>query len=162
AAVSNGRRAALARPAAIVTSATVDVQVLRIGAKQMTLAVFRQLLRDDDIDGPKWGTVNYHHRLFPFPCKGYPDDEHAHLVWHKGNDLIHAALLLVDGYVSEHLRHAKQILGFVMKDHGYQYLAGDEASAILDLLLSLSSEELIRLDMDRPWQNRSRAWIDRA
>lgn len=48
-----------------ISTASVDVQVMRIGAKQMTLAVFRQLQRRDIFDGSgelltvPWGWVNY-------------------------------------------------------------------------------------------------------
>ena len=81
-------RAALARPMAALTTATVDVQVLRIGAKQMTLAVFKQLLRDDDITGSMWGTVNYHHGSFNCDHRG----EHRHVVWQKDDVLRHAVV----------------------------------------------------------------------
>lgn len=48
-----------------ITTATVDIQVMRIGTKQMTLAVFRQLPYRDifaesgDLMGFPWGWVNY-------------------------------------------------------------------------------------------------------
>jgi hypothetical protein len=95
-------RAALARPAAIVTSATVDVHVLRIGAKQMTLAVFRQLHRDDALDGPMWGTVNYCHRLFDWPCDPKHPEGHQHIVWQDGSELRHGMRRTIIGIGSEH------------------------------------------------------------
>jgi hypothetical protein len=48
-----------------ISTATVDIQVMRIGTKQMTLAVFRQLPEKDIFDcwgnllAPPWGWVNY-------------------------------------------------------------------------------------------------------
>lgn len=48
-----------------ISTATVDIQVMRIGTKQMTLAVFRQLpfseifCRDGNLLAPPWGWVNY-------------------------------------------------------------------------------------------------------
>lgn len=48
-----------------ITTVTVDIEVIRIGSKQMTLAVFRQLQNKDifDDDGnlvaPPWGWVNH-------------------------------------------------------------------------------------------------------
>jgi len=48
-----------------ISTATVDIQVMRIGTKQMTLAVFRQLPyrdifhRSGKLVAPPWGWVNY-------------------------------------------------------------------------------------------------------
>jgi hypothetical protein len=48
-----------------ISTATVDIQVMRIGTKQMTLAVFRQLHGKDifnecgNLLAPAWGWVNY-------------------------------------------------------------------------------------------------------
>jgi len=50
---------------ASISTATVGIQVMRIGTKQMTLAVFRQLPTKDIFDqygyllAPAWGWVNY-------------------------------------------------------------------------------------------------------
>jgi hypothetical protein len=50
---------------ASISTATVDIQVMRIGTKQMTLAVFRQLPyrnifhRSGKLVAPPWGWVNY-------------------------------------------------------------------------------------------------------
>jgi hypothetical protein len=57
----------------VITTATVDIQVIRIGTKQMTLAVFRQLPRKDifDLSGnllaDPWGWVNYDREGRPKP-----------------------------------------------------------------------------------------------
>ena len=71
-----------------VTTAAVEVKTLTISGKQVTLAVFRQLIEeplinDDDgtLNGVPWGTVNYH----PDKCAG--DPKHYHVVWQKGDDL---------------------------------------------------------------------------
>lgn len=69
-----------------IATATVNIQVIRIGAKQMTLAVFRQLPRMDIFDAvgnllaPPWGWVNYETTwnttpfLFSFEGVLYRDD----------------------------------------------------------------------------------------
>ena len=65
----------------------VEVKVLKIGKRQVTQAVFKQLLKEPIIDpntgellGEAWGSVNYH-----------PDctlsGKHVHVVWRKGNEL---------------------------------------------------------------------------
>jgi hypothetical protein len=49
----------------VISTATVDIQVIRIGTKQMTLAVFRQLpyktiyRKSGALLAPPWGWVNY-------------------------------------------------------------------------------------------------------
>ena len=65
----------------VITTATVEIQVMRIGSKQMTLAVFRQLPHRDIFgeDGSlvalPWGWVNYDRgeggsKPFVFSCDG--------------------------------------------------------------------------------------------
>ncbi|MER5504813.1 hypothetical protein ABT052_05715 [Streptomyces sp. NPDC002766] len=72
---------------ATVTTATIEVQALRIGKKQVTQAVFRQLKEealitdDGTLKGIPWGTVNYH----PDKCSDAP--EHLHVVWQNGDQL---------------------------------------------------------------------------
>ena len=78
---------------ATVTTATIQVQALTIGKKQVTLAVFRQL-EDEDIikpldaslGGEPWGRVNYH------PDKCADQKEHIHVVWQKGDELRRATV----------------------------------------------------------------------
>ncbi len=69
-----------------VQTLTVDVAVVRIGKKQMTLSVFRQLEVERLIDpatrqlrGVPWGRVRYHNHC--------PEREHLHIVWQKGREL---------------------------------------------------------------------------
>jgi hypothetical protein len=92
---------------ASIQTATVDVKVIRIGQRQMTLSVFRQLkkeaLIDWDVDervyqlrGQPWGLVNY----CPGCCKQY---EHLHVVWQKDNELRRASVVL-NWYEDEDLR----------------------------------------------------------
>lgn len=71
----------------------VSIQTVRIGKKQMTLSVYKQLQREEsftDIFEPKgqfWGRVNY--------CPGgvcgidpkRRPSRHIHIVWQKGNEL---------------------------------------------------------------------------
>ncbi len=70
-----------------IRTAIVEVKTLTISGKQVTLAVFRQLVSEPLTDadhrplGPMWGTVNYH----PDKCADAP--EHHHVVWQRGSDL---------------------------------------------------------------------------
>lgn len=72
---------------ATITTATIEVKALTIGARQVTLAVFRQLrseqliAEDGTLLGTPWGTVNYH------PDKCADEKEHVHVVWQKGTEL---------------------------------------------------------------------------
>lgn len=77
---------------ATVTTATIQVQALTIGKRQVTLAVFRQLkeepliAEDSTLLGEPWGVVNYH----PDKCADAP--EHLHVVWQKGDELRRSAV----------------------------------------------------------------------
>ncbi|MEV5516953.1 hypothetical protein AB0L50_29270 [Streptomyces flaveolus] len=78
---------------ATITTASIQVQALTIGKKQVTLAVFRQLEDEDIIKpidaglaGEPWGRVNYH------PDKCAEDKEHIHVVWQKGDELRRATV----------------------------------------------------------------------
>jgi hypothetical protein len=70
-----------------VTTAAVEVKTLTISGKQVTLAVFRQLItapliKDDGaLNGIPWGVVNYH----PDKCVGLLP--HKHIVWQRGETL---------------------------------------------------------------------------
>ena len=82
---TNGRR--ITTHEATVRTAAVEVKTLTISGKQVTLAVFRQLLKEDLIDersgdllGVPWGTVNY----FWGDCV---EGRHLHVVWQKGTEL---------------------------------------------------------------------------
>src|SRR5262245_60545334 len=74
---------------ATVKTATVEVKVLSISGRQVTLAVFRQLIEEPLINpttaelyGSPWGTVNYH-----WSSCGVLTGEHLHVVWQKGQEL---------------------------------------------------------------------------
>ncbi len=73
---------------ATITTATIQVQAMTIGARQVTLSVFRQLIEepliadDGTLNGEPWGTVNYH----PGKC-GESYAEHWHAVWQRGEEL---------------------------------------------------------------------------
>jgi hypothetical protein len=70
-----------------VTTATVQIRTLTVSGKQVTLAVFRQLIEeplvteDGKLAGLPWGTVNYH----PDKCADY--SRHLHVVWQDGDEL---------------------------------------------------------------------------
>lgn len=74
-----------------IKTATVEVKALVIGGKQVTLSVFRQLIKAPVVGdgnrllGTVWGHVNY----FWGECK--PD--HLHIVWQKGDELRRACVL---------------------------------------------------------------------
>jgi hypothetical protein len=83
-----GRPAPLTTHNAQITTATVQIKTLTIGGKQVTLAVFRQLIEeqlidaDGNLNGVPWGTINYH----PDKC-GADDGHHLHAVWQQGTVL---------------------------------------------------------------------------
>lgn len=74
---------------ASLQTATISIRTLQVNNKQMTQAVFRQLVRWDAWDksrlslrGPIWGWVNYH----PERCdRG--GDPHYHYIWQDGTSL---------------------------------------------------------------------------
>jgi hypothetical protein len=72
-----------------VRTMQVEVRVMKVGNKQVTLALYRQLTREQVIDartgqlrGVPWGLVNYN----AGDCGGY-GPEHLHVVWQKGGAL---------------------------------------------------------------------------
>jgi len=78
---------------ATVTTATVEIKTLTVSGRQVTLAVFRQLIEEPILDrltaeiiGNAWGSVNYH----PDKCGDGP--EHLHIVWQKGAELRRATI----------------------------------------------------------------------
>jgi hypothetical protein len=87
--MSNGRVINV-RDAQIKT-AKVEIKSLTVSGKQVTMGVFRQLIKEPVIDpetfelrGLPWGTVNY----FPKPCT----PNHLHVVWQKGTELRRACV----------------------------------------------------------------------
>lgn len=78
---------------ATITTAAVEVKTLTVSGKQVTLAVFRQLIEEPILDqltaeitARPWGTVNYH------PDKCSDDPEHVHVVWQRGDELRRSAV----------------------------------------------------------------------
>jgi hypothetical protein len=72
---------------AIVRPAKVELQIISISGKQMTLAVFRQLEVENvinselQIQGKLWGRVNYCWSI----CDRSPS--HIHVIWQKDDEL---------------------------------------------------------------------------
>ncbi|MGB9791857.1 MAG: hypothetical protein ACPLTR_04675, partial [Thermacetogeniaceae bacterium] len=71
-----------------LSKVSVEIQVVRVGDKQMTLAVFRQLEKEPLINwrtlrfrGIPWGWVNYHKGCL----KRF---EHLHIIWQDGERLL--------------------------------------------------------------------------
>jgi hypothetical protein len=71
-----------------ITTASVEIKTLTVSGKQVTLAVFRQLLEqplvreDGTLTGEPWGIVNYH----PDKCAG-SSVAHWHVVWQDRREL---------------------------------------------------------------------------
>jgi hypothetical protein len=87
-----------------IKTATVEVRTLTISGKQVTLAVFRQLveerlmLPDGNLRGIPWGRVNYHpdracSHTGPHGASDgrtvfdWCEASHMHVVWQKGTEL---------------------------------------------------------------------------
>lgn len=70
-----------------IATATVEIKTLTMSGRQVTQAVFRQLIEkplvshDGTFNGLPWGVVNYH----PPHCGGW--GTHLHVVWQEGHDL---------------------------------------------------------------------------
>ncbi|SMB96310.1 hypothetical protein SAMN00808754_1446 [Thermanaeromonas toyohensis ToBE] len=86
-----------------IDTVSVAVHVIRIGGKEMTLSVFRQLPMEPLVDpntgelaGIPWGRVNYHWGCNMAGTRvrfGAPGTEnHVHVVWQKGDELRHAVV----------------------------------------------------------------------
>lgn len=80
--------------AASVATISVTIQALKIGRKQMTQSVFRQLkdeapydLENLKLKGVVWGWVNYHWGI----CEVRYG--HRHLVWQLGDELRRATVV---------------------------------------------------------------------
>lgn len=71
-----------------IQTATVEVRTLTISGKQVTLAVFRQLIEErlvsweGEFIGQPWGVVNYHPDK---TCERFTG--HVHVVWQAGEEL---------------------------------------------------------------------------
>jgi len=79
----------------VITTVTVEVKILTIGGKQVTLEMFRQLPQEHVIDpetlefrGPLWGRVHY----FWGECAEKEEAGHFHIVWQKGSELRRACV----------------------------------------------------------------------
>jgi hypothetical protein len=86
-----------------IRTAAVEIKTLTVSGKQVTLAVFRQILSeqliaaDGTLRGIPWGTVNYHSDKMPdsywgpsrmVACDNAAQDKgHIHVVWQKGTEL---------------------------------------------------------------------------
>lgn len=73
---------------ASVTTMTVEVKTLTIGARQVTQGIFKQLIEepliaeDGTLNGAPWGHVTWH------PDKCGDDRPHLHIVWQRGAELL--------------------------------------------------------------------------
>lgn len=95
---------------ATITTAAVEMKTLTISGKQVTLAVFRQLLESPLVDwntcqlrGVPWGWVNHHARNACPTVDADPFDHraarevvpHRHIVWQQGEMLRQSAVWTV-------------------------------------------------------------------
>ncbi len=78
-----------------ITTLSIEVKVMKIGKRQVTLAVFRQLpdepiIHPDtgNLKGIPWGRVNYH-----VDCEHMPTS-HFHVVWQKDTELRRSLVVL--------------------------------------------------------------------
>ena len=86
-----------------IETRTIDVFVLRVGERQMTQSVFRQIpyeRMDVGADVECWGTVNY------FPSNG--GHGHVNVLWQKGSELRRCELQIPE--------EGKLVSGFVTRD----------------------------------------------
>ncbi|MFI6883699.1 hypothetical protein [Streptosporangium canum] len=66
-----------------ITNMTVEIRVLKVGGKQVTLSLFKQLREEPlishegTLNGTPWGIVNHH----PDKCEPRSTLTHQHLVW---------------------------------------------------------------------------------
>jgi hypothetical protein len=77
-----------------ITTVQVEIQALKIGRKQMTLSIFRQLPLDDLVDyatthlrGVPWGWVNYWWEGCGASWGQIHDGAVLHVVWQDGEKL---------------------------------------------------------------------------
>jgi hypothetical protein len=111
---------------ATLQTATIEVRVITLSSKQMTLSVFRQLQEEDPLDrdtfalrGVLWGQVNY--------FWGHCQPDHLHVVWQKEQELRRACVQ--DWHGSDQLELLKrQAADLVRVDLLFQCLAGWEPS----------------------------------
>jgi hypothetical protein len=78
---------------ASLKTAQVEIKSLTVSGKQVTLAVFRQLVEEPfmepgelEVAGTAWGFVSYH------PDKCSEGARHTHVVWQKGDELRRASV----------------------------------------------------------------------
>lgn len=121
----NGTGRRITTEEATLKTATVEIRTLTINGKQMTLAVFRQLIEEPVIDkeaaklqGELWGIVNYHTGV---GCDHFKNQPHVHVVWQNGNELRRSSVR----YPSPHFfaDHFKQGLQDQLDEQGTAWVA---------------------------------------
>lgn len=109
-----------------IKTAAVELKTLSVSGRQVTLAVFRQLLEeqlvaeDGSLNGVPWGTVNYH----PDKCEWRPDvyytdglEDHWHVVWQKGPELRRSRVNKTPGFGILGSPVADDFLNAALLDH---------------------------------------------
>ena len=148
-----------------IQTATVAIQAMVIGPKQMTLAIFRQLIEEAIIDenltlrGVPWGHVRY---LLPEPMT----DDVRHIVWQKGGELRRC---IVERGTDRHRRLKKlQTAGIKLDtlywtdDDGPTRVAGVEVCLQYHLIAGRDHYMTVRFDTDEEPPNdgdQCRRWL---
>lgn len=93
----------------LIKTASIEVKVLTLTRKQVTMGVFRQLdmkccINQDmsEFKGQIWGRVNYHHKCVE-------DYVHMHVVWQLDDELCHDIIYRYLKYEKAHLQDISDI-----------------------------------------------------
>ena len=104
---------------ASVATVEVTLKALKIGKKQMTQSVFRQLMDESPMDldkmalrGTIWGQVNYYWKDCHVNDYGSSRHDHVHIVWQLGGELRRAGVDKESGIgPSRHTGSIKRAIG---------------------------------------------------
>jgi hypothetical protein len=108
---------------ATVTTATIEVKTLTIGARQVTQGIFKQLIEepliaeDGTLNGVPWGHVNYcsddcgsyHYRDSRPGVQRDWDRGHRHFIWQRGTTLYRCVVYSVDAESRGRLQHRRDV-----------------------------------------------------
>lgn len=167
--------------AAEITTAAVEIKTLTVKGKQVTLAVFRQLIEQPVIDpetgafaGNPWGVVNYH------PDRCADDKPHLHVVWQQGDELRRARVYQprwysewfwsdgeADAYLEAHINASRGNWPDWAKRRRDPRAHDPEYSVIFEyrgITCDTSYESRVRRDTDRdaPTVAVAQQWLDEA
>jgi hypothetical protein len=120
---------------AVIATATVEIRTVSVAGKQMTLALYRQIPREEILAegsagfrGLPWGRVNY---CLPKECDHMTLGEHLHVIWQKGDELRRALVPLDESHPSlnkllyQHQRLGDSIAAFLALERAPELFWGD-------------------------------------